>query len=206
MNRVYHRVMRSKAPALFPVFRSRAQAEILAATLLHPEREQTITDLSRQLRIPLATVSDEIARLLGADLFTVRKVGRSNLLRPNGANRVVGPLTEIVLATMGPHLLVQEAFAGLAGVERLLIYGSWAARYYGEAGPPPNDLDVLLVGTPNRTEVYEAAEAVEQRTGMPVNPVIASARRWNDDTDPLMRQITSHPRVEIELTPLAISA
>ena len=72
-------------------------------------------------------------------------------------------MTEIVLATMGPHLLVQEAFAGLAGVARLLIYGSWAARYHGEAGPPPNDLDVLLVGTPNRAEVYEAAEAVERR-------------------------------------------
>ncbi len=104
--------MRSKAPALFPVFRSRAQAEILAATLLHPEREQTITDLARRLRIPLATVSDEIVRLLGADIFTVRKVGRSKLLRPNGGNRVVGPLTEIVLATMGSHQLVQEASAG----------------------------------------------------------------------------------------------
>jgi len=198
--------MRSKAPALFPVFRSRAQAEILAVTLLHPEREQTITDLARRLRIPLATVSDEVARLLGADLFTVRKVGRANLLRPNVGNRVVGPLTEIVLATMGPHLVVQEAFAGLRGVERLLIFGSWAARYHDEAGPPPNDLDVLLVGTPNRAEVYEAAETVEQRTGMPVNPVIASARRWNDDADPLMRQIQSHPRVGVELTPLAPSA
>jgi len=197
--------MRSKAPALFPVFRSRAQAEILSATLLHPEREQTITDLARRLRIPLATVSDEVARLLGADLFTVRKVGRSNLLRPNGDNRVVAPLTEIVLATMGPHLVVQEAFAGLAGVARLLIYGSWAARYHGEAGPPPNDLDVLLVGTPNRAEVYEVAEAVEQRTGLPVHPVIASARRWNDDTDPLMRQIKAHPRIEVALTPLALS-
>jgi len=198
--------MRSKAPALFPVFRSRAQAEILAVTLLHPEREQTITDLARRLRIPLATVSDEVARLLGADLFTVRKVGRANLLRPNVGNRVVGPLTEIVLATMGPHLVVQEAFAGLQGVERLLIFGSWAARYHDEAGPPPNDLDVLLVGTPNRAEVDEAAETVEQRTGMPVNPVIASARRWNDDADPLMRQIQSHPRVGVELTPLAPSA
>ncbi len=132
-------------------------------------------------------------------------MGRSNLLRPNGDNRVVAPLTEIVLATMGPHLLVQEAFAGLEGVSRLLIYGSWAARYHGEAGPPPNDLDVLLVGTPNRAEVYEAAEAVEQRTGLPVHPVIASARRWNEGTDPLMRQIKAHPRIEVALTPLALS-
>ena len=71
--------MRSSAPALFPVFRSTAQAEILAATLLHPDREQTVTDLSRRLGIPLATVSDEVAGLVDAQIPTARKVGRSNL-------------------------------------------------------------------------------------------------------------------------------
>ncbi len=30
-------------------------------------------------------------------------------------------------------------------------------------------------------------------------------RRWNDDTDPLMRQIKAHPRIEVALTPLALS-
>ena len=34
-------MMRSSAPALVPVFRSTAHAEILAATLLHPARERT---------------------------------------------------------------------------------------------------------------------------------------------------------------------
>ena len=35
--------MRSSPPSLIPVFRSTAQSEILAATLLHPDREQTVT-------------------------------------------------------------------------------------------------------------------------------------------------------------------
>lgn len=193
--------MRSTAPALFPVFRSTAQAEILAATLLHPDREQTVTDLSRRLGIPLATVSDEVARLVDAQVLSARKVGRSNLLRPNLDNRLVGPLTEIVLATMGPHLVVQQAFAGMAGVSRLLIYGSWAARYHGEPGPPPNDLDLLVVDRPDRATVYAAADTVEQRTGLTVNPVIASMKRWNDDSDPLIAQIKSSPSVEIDLRP-----
>jgi DNA-binding transcriptional ArsR family regulator len=198
--------MRSNAPALFPVFRSTAQAQILAATLLHPEREQTVTDLSRLLRIPLATVSDEMSRLVRAELLTARKVGRSHLLRPNPGNRLVAPLTEIVLATLGPHLVVQEAFAGLAGLNRLLIYGSWAARYHGQPGAPPNDLDVLLLGRPDRAAVHAAADTVEHRTGLPVNPVIASTKRWNDESDPLTTQIKSRPTVEIDVHPLAVSA
>lgn len=191
--------MRSSAPSLFPVFRSMSQAEILAATLLYPDREQTITDLSRRLGIPLATVSDEVARLVEAHILTARKIGRSNLLRPNPDNRLVSPLTEIVLRTMGPHLIVRDAFAGMAGVGRLLIYGSWAARYHGQAGPPPNDLDLLVVGKPDRAAVYTAADVVEQRTGLPVNPVIASTKRWNDDADPLVLQIKSSPNLEVGL-------
>jgi DNA-binding MarR family transcriptional regulator len=74
--------MRSNVPARFPVFRSRAQAEILAATLLHPERDQTITDMSRRLGIPLATVSDEASRLVRAGILATRKASRANLLRP----------------------------------------------------------------------------------------------------------------------------
>jgi predicted nucleotidyltransferase len=195
--------MRSKTSGLFPVFRSAAQAEVLGATLPYPTREQTISDLSEQLSIPLATVSDEVSRLVTAGLFTSRKVGRSNLLTPNAHNRLLAPLTEIVLATAGPHRLLRDAFANLAGVDHLLIYGSWAARYKGEAGPPPNDLDVLVVGTPDRTAVYEAAEEVERRTGLPVNPVIASPARWADHDDPLMTQIKSSPTVSIDLADIA---
>src|SRR5664279_621935 len=100
--------MRNKAPALFPVFRSTAQADILAATLLYPEREQTVTDLSHTTGIPLATVSDEVSRLVMAGIFTTRRVGRANLLRPNTGNRLIAPLTEIVLTTMGPHRLIED--------------------------------------------------------------------------------------------------
>lgn len=191
--------MRSSAPALFPVFRTSAQAEILAATLLHPGREQTISDLSRLLDIPLATVSDEVARLIDAQILLSRHVGRAKLVRANTHNRLVGPLTEIALATMGPHLVVRNAFADVAGIDLMLIFGSWAERYHGQPGPPPNDLDILVVGHPDRASIYSAADKVQERTGLPVNPVIASVKRWNDEKDPLMTQIRSAPTVEIGL-------
>ncbi|MDQ2836388.1 MAG: ArsR family transcriptional regulator [Actinomycetota bacterium] len=198
--------MRSKPSGLFPVFRSAAQAEILGATLPYPGRERTISELSQLLSIPLATVSDEVSRLVRAGLFNSRKVGRANLLVPNADNRLLAPLTEIVLATVGPQRSVHDAFTSVEGIARLIIYGSWAARYRGDSGPPPNDLDVLLIGTPKRAEVYQAAEVVERRTGLPVNPVIASAMRWADAGDPLMVQIKSSPMVDIDLSEHSVDA
>ena len=41
--------MRTTAPPLLPVFRSHLQGELLAATLLAPNREESLTDLARRL-------------------------------------------------------------------------------------------------------------------------------------------------------------
>ncbi len=43
----------------------------------------------------------------------------------------------------------RDEFAGLEGVVQVVIFGSWAARYEGERGLPPNDVDVLVVGAPD---------------------------------------------------------
>ena len=49
-------IMRSEAPVLAPTFRSRTQGELLAMVLLHPDREWTLSELSRELGVPLTTV------------------------------------------------------------------------------------------------------------------------------------------------------
>ena len=74
INRRYLQVMRSAAPALLPVFRSQLQADILAALLLNPEREYSVTDLARRFDAPLSTVHGEIKRLTEAGLARQEKV------------------------------------------------------------------------------------------------------------------------------------
>jgi DNA-binding transcriptional ArsR family regulator len=189
--------MRSESPTLLPIFRSQPQAELLSILFLHPERDYTATELSRRLGIPLSTLHREAQRLEDAELITSRKVGRARLLRANSANRLFKPLTHLLTATFGPHAVVAEEFGGLPDVERLLIYGSWAARYRGEVGPPPNDIDVLLVGRPNRFTVYDAADRAQERLGIPVNPMIFSPTRWSDPNDGLVQQIRSSPMLDL---------
>jgi DNA-binding transcriptional ArsR family regulator len=195
LDRRYLQVMRSKAPALLPVFRSPLQADILAALLLNPEHEYSLTDLARRFDAPLSTVHGEVKRLTDAGLLRRRELGRSAMIRANTSNRLVEPLTDLLFLSWGPLQVIAEEFAGLDGAERVLIFGSWAARYLQRQGPPPHDLDVLVVGHPARGDVYDAADRAQQRLGMPVNPVIRPAQEWREAADPLVQQIQSGPFV-----------
>jgi hypothetical protein len=119
------------------------------------------------------------------------------MVRANSGNRLAGPLTELLFLSWGPAQVVADEFAGLAGAERVMIFGSWAARYLEWPGPQPHDLDVLVVGRPARASVYDAADRAQQRLGLAVNPVIRAAEAWREAADPLVQQIQSGPFVAI---------
>jgi DNA-binding transcriptional ArsR family regulator len=189
--------MRSAAPALLPVFRSQLQADILAALLLNPEKEYSVTDLAGRFDAPPSTVHGEVKRLAEAGLLSRRHIGRSTMIRANTDNRLVEPLAELLLLSWGPLQVVADEFSDLEGAERVLIFGSWAARYLQSPGPPPHDLDVLVVGRPGRSAVYDAADRAQHRLGMPVNPVIRPGDAWQQTADPLVRQIQSGPFVVV---------
>jgi hypothetical protein len=93
--------MRSVAPALLPVFRSRLQADILAATLLNPDREYGLTELARRFNAPLTTVHGEAQRLIRAGLVVRRRAGRSTMLRANTRIRLVEPLAALLFLSWG---------------------------------------------------------------------------------------------------------
>ncbi|MGL5866075.1 MAG: MarR family transcriptional regulator [Dermatophilaceae bacterium] len=196
--------MRSQAPALMPIFRSQHQAALLAWLLLHPSEEYTLTDLAQRLGVPLTTVQREAGRLVEAGLLRDRTLGRARLLQANTDNRATTPLTQLLELTFGPLAVIAEEFTALPRTERVLIFGSWAQRYNGTPGPPPGDIDVLVIGQPPRLDVYDAADRAQARLGMQVNPTIRTAQQWDDDADPLIVQIKSTDIVDA--TPTKASA
>jgi DNA-binding transcriptional ArsR family regulator len=189
--------MRSEAPSLLPIFRSQHQAELLTWLYLHPQGEYPATELAASLGVPLSTLHREAQRLVAAGLIQDRRVGRTRLLRATTEHRVANALSELLLLTFGPQTVIGEAFAALAGVRRVYIYGSWAARHNGEPGAPPNDVDVLVVGAPARAALYAAADAAQERLGLPVNPTVRSAQQWQDASDALVQQIKASPVVTV---------
>jgi len=198
MNGCYDRFMRSDAPVLAPTFRSRTQGDLLALVLLHPDQEWTVSDLARRLGIPLTTAQSEVARLSGGGVLATRKVGRARVVRANTASPSVAPLTQLTLVTFGPQTVIADEFAAV-GATRVIVFGSWAARYHGEAGAIPADIDVLVLGDAlDRADVYAAAERAEARLRMPVNPVLRAAGSWADPAgDALLTEIQARPYLDV---------
>lgn len=188
--------MRSEAPALLPIFRSQHQAAMLAWLLLHPDDEYTLTELAKRLEVPLTTLQREAQRLVVAGILQDRTVGRARLVRANVAHPVAAPLTQVLQVTFGPQTVIGEEF-DVVGADGVLIYGSWAERYHGAPGLPPNDVDVLVVGAVDRAEVYDAADRAQNRLGMQVNPVIRTPQQWAEDADSLVVQIKASPTLDV---------
>ncbi len=184
--------MRSNVPALLPILRSPHLAEMLTLLLLHPAAEYTLSEVAGKLELPLTTVQREVNRLSGSGLIRERRIGRSRLVSADPASRYTRPLTELLSIAFGPLFVIDEEFQPL-GALAVAIYGSWAARYEGVTGPPPNDVDVLVIGDVARRDMYEAAERAEQRLGLPVNPTLCSRDRWLAAADPLIQQIRVAP-------------
>jgi DNA-binding transcriptional ArsR family regulator len=179
-----------------PILRSRAQAELLTQLLLHPGTEYSITELSEKLGVPLTTVQREVNRFLAAGLITERRAGRTREVSANPKSRYAQSLTELLTLAFGPHIVIGEEFADIPATG-IAIYGSWAARYNGVPGPPPADVDVLVIGEPSRPDIYDAADRAEQRVRFPVNVTISSLSRWTAASDALIQQIKSAPLVWI---------
>ncbi|MGL5929791.1 MAG: MarR family transcriptional regulator [Dermatophilaceae bacterium] len=195
--------MRNPAPSILPIFRSERQAALLAWLYLRPGEEFTLSDLARHLEVSLGALHAEVERLTTAGLLEDRRVGRNRLIRARTDHRAARALTELLTITYGPQTVVADEFEGLPGVDQVVIYGSWARRYRGELGREPRDVDVMVVGAPDRDEVYEAAERAEQRLGLPVNPMIRSSAAWREESDALVR--TAKPDAVVVVDHTAMS-
>ena len=189
--------VRTAAPALLPVFRSRLQGELLALVLADPGVEWTVGELAKRTGQPYQTVANEVRRLQAAGLVAMRPIGRSKLLRANEDSPYFRPLAQLALMSFGPPLVIAEEFGNMDGVLQIFIFGSWAARYEGESGPAPHDVDVLLVGAPDRDAVYEAARRAEQRLGREVNVTVRGLGQWRSASDGFTQQLRSSPLLKL---------
>jgi predicted nucleotidyltransferase len=93
--------------------------------------------------------------------------------------------------------VLAEELDGVEGVERAYLFGSWAARYTGEAGRSPADLDLLIIGAPDRDDLDDAAQRAESRLAREVNVTIRSPAWWREGTDGFHTDVTRRPLVPV---------
>jgi len=183
---------------LMAIFRSQLQGELLAGVLLAPG-SPTISGLARDLRAPIPTVQREVSRLEAAGVLSSRRIGRARLVEADESNPALEPLRQLVLVAFGSRFVVAEELRAVAGVEEAYLFGSWAARYEGEHGRPPGDVDVLIVGTSDRDQLFDACQRAELRLRREVNATVVAPARWAAADEPFLQEVRQRPLVSLRV-------
>ncbi len=188
------------APSLLPILRSRQQGEVLTYLMCDPDRETSMSELAHRVGVPLSSVHREVERAEAAGIITSRRLGNTRFVRADTDSPYYDSLSDLLVKAFGPPHVLAEVLEGVEGIEAAYVYGSWAARLHGVAGRRPvNDIDVLVLGEPDRAELYEALSGVEGRLGRPVNVVIRDADWLRDGSGSFHATVTERPVVAIEI-------
>lgn len=189
--------MKTIAPTLAPILRSDAQGRILARVLVDPDARHSLTDLVEWSHASMPTVQREIDRAEAAGIVATEKIGPTRLVRANPVHPLYHAVRQLILGTYGPPAIIAQEFADIVGAQTVLLFGSWAARYRGEPGRSPNDIDVLVIGSPDRDEVDDAAERAERRIGLPVQATVRTRQQWEAQSESFIKELRSRPFVVV---------
>ena len=191
-------VDRQPAPALLPILRSQQQGEILALLLGDPDLELSLTEIAARTGAPHPSVYREIQRAEQAGLVTTRKMGNMRLVRANTASPYYPGLADVLTRAFGVPAVLAEVLRPVGGIAAAYIYGSWAARHDGQAGQRPvGDIDVLVLGEPDRDRLYDALSTAEERLGRPIQVTIREPAWLDSGTGAFHDTVVSRPLLKL---------
>jgi DNA-binding transcriptional ArsR family regulator len=187
---------------LLPILRSQQQGELLALLLGDPDLELSLTEIAERTGVPHPSVHREIERAEQAGLVTTRKVGNTRLVRADTTSPYYAGLADVLSKAFGVPAVIAEILQPVMGISGAYIYGSWAARQAGQPGPRPvGDIDVLVLGTPDRDQLFGALSAAEKRLGRPVQATIRDADWLDSGSGSFHDTVTSRPLFKLPLSP-----
>jgi predicted nucleotidyltransferase len=167
--------MRTKAPDRLPLFRSDLQARLLAILILGPDAELSSSELLERVGGSRAGLHSELRRLLDAGLIERRSVGRASLYRAAADSPLLPPLRELLTRTVGVEAELRRRLAQIDGRDAAVIHGSWAQA---SRMRPTSDVDLLVIGRPDRDDLERAAREVERMSGRDLDLSVYEPDDW----------------------------
>jgi len=169
------RIMRrsSVLDALFPSVRQ----ELLAATLLFPEKWWYMSELATHLKTSLSSLQRELNSLSASGILERKQEGRRTYYRAHRESPVFSELRDLFSKTAGiVPTLQSELIRFRESITWAALYGS-IARGQEVA---QSDIDLLIVGDIATADLLPVLRRLERRFGREVNVKRYSGQEFRD--------------------------
>ena len=162
--------------------RSKIRQRILALIMDAPDRRMHLRGIARAVGTSAGTAARELGRLEEAGLVRRTREGNQVYFEACPEQPLFGQIRDVVRQVAGAPIILRRHLSGLAGVERAVIFGSYADGSL----KADSDVDILIVGDPDRDELTDRLEMASLEISRPVNEVVVTpaeleARRVRGD-------------------------
>ena len=147
------------------LFSSKIRTKLLDAFLSLPKARFYIRELERKINEEAKNISRELKNLESIGLLTSETQGNQKFYSVNEDFFLYSELKGIISKTTGVLGLLKEALAKLKGIEAAFIYGSYATGKETES----SDVDLIIVGKPDLTELNEEINGLEDKLNREIN-------------------------------------
>ena len=177
--------------ALLPKVRQ----EVLAATLLQPQREWYLSDLARHLRLQPSSLQRELAALVSVGILKTRRAGRMNYFQADSDCPIYPELRGLLTKTAGLVDVLRDALAPVARkIACAFVYGSIARSEERSA----SDVDLLIVGDVTLSQLAMRIRRCAEKLGREVNPKIYGIDELAEKSsahDHFLRSVLRQPKL-----------
>jgi uncharacterized protein len=140
--------------------------DLLAATVLQPDRWWYLSDLAKHLRRRPSSLQTPLAALQSAGILSRRKEGNRVYFQANPDCPFLPELQGLIAKTVGLVEVLREALEPLKDrLDVAFIHGSVAKS----SEVATSDVDLIAIGSLGLADLSPVLEKVEQRLGRPVN-------------------------------------
>ena len=158
--------------------------------------------IARTVGASAGTAARELGRLEDAGLVLRTREGNQVYFEARPDQPMFGQIRDIVRQVAGAPIILRRHLTGLAGVERAVIFGSYA---HGSI-KADSDVDILIIGIPDRNQLTDRLEMASLDISRPVNEVVMTQKEFDArraSGDRLVESIDSQPTIAVLPAPWA---
>lgn len=160
---------------------SKAKIKILRKMCKNPNRNYTVDDISKAVKMPYGTAHPAVHSLIRTRILNSRKAGHSTVVSFNNSHVLAQKMKELVNRESNAYLDIAKILVKdvpKKGIKNIILFGSVAK---GEV-LDPGDIDILIIYRTNfqKQKVEQTIRELMERFDVLISPLYISEKQVQD--------------------------